>query len=57
MVQDKVGQRFEQVLNNRFKEIGDEIKARKFYEDIGNLVEGFGKPLDQNESPAMADPS
>lgn len=32
------------MLNDRFREIGEEIKAKKFYDNITSMVKRFKKP-------------
>lgn len=51
------------MLNDRFREIGEEIKAKKFYDNITSMVNGLKKPEIREEplsesafkqAPAMA---
>ena len=57
VVQDKKARRFEAVLQGKFSEMGDEIKNRKFYDEVRKVIEGFAKPLglkQQSQDPTSA---
>ena len=45
VVSYKLKDRFPEVVEGYFNEIGEGIRVKKFYEDIRNMVEGFNKPL------------
>lgn len=50
VVREKIANRFNTVINEEFYSIGEEIKSKKFYEDIRQIANGF------NKQPAAAKP-